>query len=345
MGFIDLRSDTVTQPSPAMREAMYRAEVGDDGYGEDPTVNRLQEIVADRVGMEAALYVPSGIMANMLSLLGHCQRGGEAIMGNLTDMYVWECGAYSVVGGIHPWALPNNADGTIDLTAIEAAIREEDMHFPRTQVICIENSHNFLGGIPLTPGYTASVVELAQRHGVPVHVDGARIFNAAVALGVDVKELTRGAASLQFCLSKGLACPVGSMVCGSKEFIGEAIHNRKMLGGQMRQAGIIAAAGIVAMEQMIDRLADDHRNARLLSSLLSDIEGLSIKPVPVQTNMVFFRLPWKRVSVQELEVRLKDSGLGVLRMDEWLRAVTHYGIEEKDVRNGAAIVHRVIEAL
>jgi len=342
---IDLRSDTVTKPTPAMREAMYRAEVGDDGYGEDPTVERLQAIVAERVGMEASLYVPSGIMANMISLLGHCGRGGEAIMGRSTDMYVWECGGYSVVGGIHPWPIPNNPDGTMDLDRIEAAIREEDMHFPRTQLICIENTHNACGGVPLTAEYTASVVALARRHNVPVHVDGARIFNAAVALNVDVKELTKGADSLQFCLSKGLSCPVGSMVCGSKEFIAEAVRTRKMLGGQMRQAGIIAAAGIVAMEQMIDRLAGDHRNARLLAESLRDIKGLSLKPDPVQTNMVFFRLPWDRVSIQELEARLNAEGVRVLRMGDWLRAVTHYGIEEEDVKSAAAITRRLIESL
>jgi threonine aldolase len=342
---IDLRSDTVTKPSPAMREAMYRAEVGDDGYGEDPTVTRLQEMVAERVGMEASLFAPSGIMANMLALLGHCGRGGEVILGNMTDMYVWECGGYSVVGGIHPYPIANNADGTMDLDKIEAAIREEDMHFPRTQLVCIENSHNECGGVPLTPQYTASVIALADRHNVPVHVDGARIFNAAIAQGTEVKELTRGADSLMFCLSKGLACPVGSMVCGSRDFIAEAVRNRKMLGGQMRQAGMLAAAGIVAMEQMIDRLAEDHSNARLLADLLSDIKGLSLKPQPIRTNMVFFRLPWERISVEELEARLHAEGVGVLRMHEWLRAVTHYGIVEGDVREAATIIRRVIDSI
>jgi threonine aldolase len=343
VSFIDLRSDTVTKPSPAMREAMYRAEVGDDGYAEDPTLIRLQEMVAERVGMEASLFVPSGIMANMLALLGHCGRGGEVILGNLTDMYVWECGGYSVVGGIHPYPIPNNPDGTLDLDKIEAAIREEDMHFPRTQLVCIENSHNECGGVPLTPEYTASVVELAERHSVPVHVDGARIFNSAIAQGVDVKELTKGASSLMFCLSKGLSCPVGSMICGGSDFIAEAVRNRKMLGGQMRQAGILAAAGIVAMEQMIDRLAEDHSNAQLLASLLGDVKGISIKPQPVRTNMVFFRLPWQRISVEEMEARLHAKGVGVLRMHEWLRAVTHYGIVEQDVQAAAALIHRAIE--
>lgn len=346
MKAFDLRSDTVTRPTPAMREAMYRAEVGDDGYGEDPTVNRLQEVVADRVGMEASLFVPSGIMANNLSLMVHCGRGDEVIMGLSSDMYRWECGAYSVVGGIHPYPIPNKPDGTMDLGEIEAAIREENMHCPRTKLICIENTHNECGGIPLTREYTASVVKLAQRYNLPVHLDGARIFNAAVALGVDVRELTRGADSMMFCLSKGLSCPVGSMVCGSKDFIYEAVRNRKLLGGQMREAGIIAAAGIVAMEQMIDRLAEDHSNARLLAQNLRGIKGLELKPDPVQSNMVFFRLPWERVTRQELEARLKQEGVWVLLVGEgWIRAVTHYGVTEEDVKAASAIIRRVVEPL
>ena len=249
------------------------------------------------------------------------------------------------MGGIHPWPIDNLPDGTLDLGEVEAAIRLEDIHFPRTQLICIENSANICGGIPLTPKYIASLIALAGKHGVPAHVDGARIFNSAVAQGVDVKDLTKGASSLMFCLSKGLGCPVGSMLCGSKAFIYEARHIRKMLGGQMRQAGIVAAAGIVAMEQMIDRLADDHRNIRIFAEGLKGIKGLMLKPDVPQTNMVYFKIPWDRVSVQELETRLNDAGARVLRMGDWLRAVTHYGIEEEDVKTAAAIIWQVIESL
>jgi threonine aldolase len=218
------------------------------------------------------------------------------------------------------------------------------MHFPRTQVICVENSQNVCGGVPVTPQYTASVVALGRRYGVPVHVDGARIFNSAVALGVDVKELTRGADSLQFCLSKGLGCPVGSMVCGSKDFIHEAVRNRKMLGGQMRQAGIIAAAGIVAMEQSIGRLAEDHANAKILGQGLREIKGLKLRPEVIQTNILYFQLTDNRMTHDELIAKSADEGVQVLRMGDWIRAVTHYGIVEDDVKSAAAVIKRVVEA-
>lgn len=343
MKIIDLRSDTVTLPTPAMREAMYRAEVGDDGYGEDPTVNRLQEMTAERVGKEAALFMPSGCMANLVALLTHCGRQGEVILGYSTDMYLWECGAMSAVGGIHPHPLPNQPDGTIDLNDIEAVVRSEDVHFPRTQLVCIENTNNICGGVPITLRYTASVCALARRHGLPVYLDGARIFNAAVALDLDVRELTKDVDTLMFCLSKGLCCPAGSMVCGSKDFIAEARRNRKMLGGQMRQAGIIAAAGIVALEQMVDRLAEDHSNARLLAEGLREIKGLLLKPDVVQTNIVYFKLAGNRMSQDELVAKLDEEGVKVLPMGSSLRAVTHYGIEEEDIKDGLVIIRRVVE--
>jgi len=345
MEAIDLRSDTVTKPSPAMREAMYRAEVGDDGYYDDPTVNRLQEIVAERVGKEDSLLMPSGCMANLVGLLTNCTRQGEVILGDSTDMYIWECGAMSVVGGLYPHPLPNQLNGTIGLGEIEAAIRCEDVHFPRTQLICIENTNNVCGGVPLTSEYTASVSALAKRHKLRLYLDGARVFNSAVAQGIDVRELTKDVDSLQFCLSKGLGCPVGSMLCGSKDFVYEARRNRKMLGGQMRQAGIIAAAGIVAMEQMVDRLAEDHQNAHVLAADLSEIKGLTIKPENVQTNIIYLQLTGRDKMHEELVARLDKEGVKVIVMGAWIRAVTHYGITEQDVKAAAAVIGRVVGAM
>jgi len=251
MEIIDLRSDTVTLPTPAMREAMYRAQLGDDVFGEDPTVNRLEEMAAGKMGKEAALLVPSGTMANLVCALTHCARGEEAILGDRSHMFINEAGGMSALGGIHPHIIPNQPDGTMRLQSIEDAIRGDNLHYPRTRLICLENTHNRCNGSPLTPEYTGSVVALARHRGLSTHLDGARIFNAAIALGVDVKELTRGVDSVIFCLSKGLAAPVGSMVCGSGAFIAEAQRNRKILGGGMHQAGVIAAAGIVALEQMV----------------------------------------------------------------------------------------------
>lgn len=337
-GMVDLRSDTVTLPSPAMREAMYRAEVGDDGYGEDRTVQRLQELAAEKTGKEAALLVPSGCMANLVALLVYCQGRSEVILGRSTDMYIYEVGAMSFVGGIHPAPLENGRDGTLDLAEVQRAIRVPDVHFPTTRVICLENTHCLAGGVPLGLDYLAAVRALADRHRLPVYLDGARVFNAAQALGVEAPAVTHYADALMFCLSKGLGAPVGSVICGSRAFIDEARHYRKMLGGQMRQAGFLAAAGIVALETMITRLADDHCNAQLLSSELAGVEGLDLLRAEPPTNMVFFRPNRPEMSVEALAARLEATGLLVLPMGDWLRAVTHYGIEAGDVRQAARLI-------
>ena len=262
MTIIDLRSDTVTLPTPAMRQAMAEAELGDDVFGEDPTTIRLEQMAAERVGQEAAMLVPSGTMANLVCVLTHCGRGDEAILGDQCHTFVYEVGGIAALGGVHPHPVPNQPDGTLRLEDIERAIRSDNVHFPRSRLICLENTHNQCGGRVLRPGYMAEVVDLAHRRGLKVHLDGARVFNAAVALGVDVRELTAGMDSVSFCLSKGLSGPVGSLVCGPKEFVGQARRVRKMLGGGMRQCGVIAAAGIVALEQMVDRLAEDHALAQ-----------------------------------------------------------------------------------
>ena len=346
MRIVDLRSDTVTLPTPAMREAMYRAEVGDDVFGEDPTVNRLEKMAAERLGKEAALYVASGTMGNLVALLTHCGRGDEFIVGHLAHTFLYEAGGSAALGGIHPRTVPNQPDGTLDLADVEAAIRAENVHFPRSRLICLENTHNRCGGAVLTPEYTKAVCQLAQRHGLAVHLDGARIFNAAVALGVDVRELVEDVDSVQFCLSKGLSAPVGSLICGDEDFINGARRNRKILGGGMRQAGIIAAAGIVALEQMVDRLAEDHANARRLAEGLAEIPGLAINPARVQTNIVIFELTNERLTPAEFAARLGERGVKLLAIEgRRLRAVTHYGIEADDIEVALTVVREVMEQL
>lgn len=332
MPIVDLRSDTVTQPTSAMRKAMAEAEVGDDVFGEDPTVNRLEQISAERMGKEAALFVPSGTMANLVSLLAHCGRGDEVILGDQCHTYVYEQGGIAALGGIHPRPLPNLPDGRIDLQAIENAVRPDNVHFPRTRVICLENTHNRCYGNPLHVDYLDSVRRLADRFGLKLHIDGARIFNASVALGVDVSELAAPADSLSFCLSKGLAAPVGSVVCGTSSFIAEARRARKVAGGGMRQAGVLAAAGIVALEEMVDRLADDHANARRLADGLLEINGVRVAPEQVKTNMVYIDVDHNCLTAGELVNRLKEEGVLVLATAPFrMRAVTHYHVTSMDI--------------
>jgi len=332
MKTIDLRSDTVTLPTPAMREAIYRAELGDDVFGEDPTTNRLEKLAAERMGKEAALLVASGTMGNLVCLLTHCGRGDEVILGDQSHTFLYEAGGMSALGGIHPHTVANQPDGTMRLEDIEAAIRGDDVHFPRTRLICLENTHNRCNGSALTPQCTDAVAALAKSRGLAVHLDGARIFNAAVALGVDVKELTRSVDSLSFCLSKGLSAPIGSVVCASKKFIAQARRIRKVLGGGMRQSGIIAAAGIVALEQMVERIAEDHKNARRLAEGIARIKGLSIDLAKTQTNIVYFQLTSERLTAEKLVTGLTKKGIRLLSVGpRRLRAVTHYGITAEDI--------------
>ncbi len=328
---IDLRSDTVTHPTPAMREAMARAQVGDDVFGDDPTVNRLEELAADKMGKPAALFVASGTMGNIVALLSHCQRGDEVIIGSLQHSFTSEVGGMATLGGITPYPLPNQPDGTIALNDIQSAIRIENVHYPRTKLIVLENTHNRCDGSPLTAAYTRQVREIADVHHLKLHIDGARIFNAAVALGVDAQELVQDADTVQFCLSKGLSAPVGSLLCGPKDFIYTARRNRKMVGGGMRQAGIIAAAGIVALETMIDRLAQDHANARYFAENLADLPGIALDPARVKTNIIFFDLT-DAIPARELEERLKKHAVLINATGEKrMRAVTHYGITREDL--------------
>jgi threonine aldolase len=343
---IDLRSDTVTLPTPAMREAMFAAQVGDDVLGEDPTVNRLEAIAAERMGKERGLFVPSGTMANLVCLLTHCRRGDEAIMGDMAHTFLFEAGGSAVVGGIHPRTVRNQANGTLDPAEIEAAVRARgNPHYPPSRLICLENTHNRCSGAVLDPAYMSQIRALADNHGLAVHLDGARIFNAAAALGVSASILAREADSVSFCLSKGLSAPVGSMVCGPTEFIEQARRHRKLLGGGMRQAGVLAAAGIVALESMIDRLSADHANARRLAEGLSRLPGILLDPDRVPTNIVIFKTAAHAPSPVELVAGLeaRDVKVGAIG-GRRLRAVTHCGIDSEDVDRALVAASAVLAA-
>jgi threonine aldolase len=313
---------------------MYQAALGDDVYGEDPTVNELERIAAELLGKEASVFVPSGTMGNLAAMLAHCGRGDEVILGDLSHTFLYEAGGISALGGIHPRTLPNLEDGTLDLSAIEGAIRGDNPHYPITRLISLENTHNRCGGAVLSLNYIQAVGDIAQEYHLKLHLDGARIFNAAVSLNVPASELVGPADSVTFCLSKALCAPIGSVLCGSQDFISKARRARKILGGGMRQVGVIAAAGIVALESMVDRLKEDHDKARELAKGLDEIEGISIEKNPPPTNMVFVRLTVEesRMGVGELTRKLRDMGVlvGVAGADR-LRLVTHYWISDEDV--------------
>jgi threonine aldolase len=292
MNWIDLRSDTVTAPTPAMRDAMARAEVGDDVYGEDPTVNALEALAAERLGFEASLFVPSGTMSNLTALLSHCGRGDEYIAGQQAHTYKYEGGGAAVFGGIQPQPLPFQEDGTIDLDSVEAAVKPNDFHFARTRLLCLENT---LAGTALPLDYLPKARALCDRHGLALHLDGARLFNAAVAHGVPAAQIAAPCDSVSVCLSKGLGAPAGSVLCGDREFVERARRWRKMLGGGMRQSGILAAAGIHALTHHVDRLADDHARARRLAEALATIDAFAGR-VRCATNMVFVDLDARALS-------------------------------------------------
>jgi len=331
--WIDLRSDTVTHPTPEMRQAMASAEVGDDVYGEDPTVNQLEALAAERLGKEAALFVPSGTMANLASILSHCGRGEEAILGDRCHSFLYEAGGMSALGGVHPYPIANQPDGTMRLSDVEAAVRPDNVHFPKTRLICLENTHNRCGGVAVTLEYTEALGRLAVRHGLALHLDGARIFNASVALGVEPKRLAAAADSVTFCLSKGLCAPVGSLICGGAAFIDRGRRIRKQLGGGMRQAGVLAAAGIVALEAMVTRLAEDHARARRLADGLRELRGIEVEETERMTNMVFVHLgPEAPLPAAGLAERLNAHRVkvGVIG-DDRLRLVVHYWIRDEQI--------------
>jgi threonine aldolase len=330
---IDLRSDTLTHPTPEMREAISSAEVGDDVYGEDPTVNLLEEESAKLLGMEAALFIPSGTMGNLAAVLTHCERGSEIILGDKSHIFLNEAGGAAALGGIQPHTIPNQKDGTLHLEDIREAIRFDDIHHPQTRMIALENTQNMCGGVALTAEYSHAVGEIAQERGLKYHLDGARIFNAAVALDVEPADLVEPFDSVMFCLSKGLGAPVGSVLCGESEFITRARRIRKMLGGAMRQAGVIAAGGLFALRHHLPLLKEDHRRAIELAQGLKDFPGIELMdPVP-PSNMVYLKLK-PDLPYDAMEIKKKLEGQGILIGFENLRLirlVTHLWIRDQDI--------------
>jgi threonine aldolase len=316
-----------------MREAIARAELGDDVYGEDPTVNRLERTAAALMGKEAGLLVSSGTMGNLIAMLTHCGRGTRAIVGAQSHTYCYEAGGVSVLGGVMLAPIRNGDGGELDLDELTGEISApQDDHFAVPSLIVLENTHNRCGGSPVKLSHLAEVRELANRRALPVHLDGARIFNAAIALETSAKEIASYFDSVTFCLSKGLACPVGSVLCGRADFIARAHRIRKLLGGGMRQAGIIAAAGLVALDTMVDRLAEDHQNARALAQGLTLVAGINVRPVAQRTNMVHFDIDGDGASASRFNKAMKERGVLVsAREGTAFRAVTHYGISRADI--------------
>lgn len=348
MNTIDLRSDTVSWPTPEMREAMATAEVGDDVYGEDPTVNRLEALATERLGKEAGLFVSSGTQGNLIAILAHCGRGDEVIFGKTAHTFRSEAGGVAALGGINPHTVLVQEDGTIALDDIRGAVRDpHNLHHPSSRLVCLENTHGAAGGLPITTEYTQSVRYLCEEYGLSLHLDGARVWNAAVALGCDVKNLVAPVDSVSFCLSKGLCAPAGSVLCGPKDFIHQARRIRKLLGGAMRQAGILAAAGIIAIEQMTQRLDQDHANARRLAEGLLQIEGFHLNLDKVQTNMVFFSmdesLPLDAYQLAEAVKHSHNVLLGPIGPHSF-RAVTHYWITAERVDMALHSIQEALEA-
>jgi len=336
---IDLRSDTVTRPTDEMRRAMAEAEVGDDVYGEDPTVNRLERLAAEIIGKEAALFFPTGTMANQAAVMTHTRRGDEVLLEAESHIYFYEVGAIAVLSGVIP-RLIQGRNGIITPEAFVSALRPPNIHFPRTRLLCIENTHNRAGGTVMSVEETCALACQAKALGLSIHLDGARIFNAAAALSVDAKELAAPADSVMFCLSKGLSAPAGSMLAGSREFIAEARKNRKILGGGMRQAGVLAAAGIVALTRMRERLVEDHQTARLLAQRLAEIPGIRCEPDAVKTNMV---MADTLGSAQELVEAMKSAGVLANAVGpRRIRFVTHREVDASDVKEAASRISQLV---
>ncbi len=342
MRIVDFRSDTVTRPTEEMRTAMYNAEVGDDVYGEDPTINILEELAANLVGKEAALFVPSGTMGNQLSVLCHTQRGNEVILEERSHIYNYEVGGIAFLSGVQARIVKGN-NGIMNASDVEKVIiADGDIHHPQTGLICLENTHNMAGGIVVPPESMKEIYDLAKKYNLPVHLDGARIFNASTALGCDVKELTQYCDSIMFCLSKGLCAPVGSILAGSKEFINKARRYRKLLGGGMRQAGILAAAGVVALTSMIERLSEDHENAKLLAEGLKDIEGINVDLNTVQSNILMMDITTSEYNSYSLVSKLKEEGILVSDINSSrIRFVTHKYISKDDINYTVSVIKRI----
>ncbi len=345
MNVVDFRSDTVTWPTPEMRRAMANAEVGDDVYGEDPTIRELEQLAATMVGKEAGLFVSSGTMGNLVGILSHATRGEGAIVGLDGHVFVAEAGGMSALAGVVPQPLPTDRHGRMDLKDIRRIISPDDPHFPKTRLILVENSYGVKNGYPIEISYFSDISQIADEADLSVHMDGARLFNAATALGVQAEEITRFVDSVSFCLSKGLGAPVGSVVCGTNEFIGKAKRARKILGGATRQGGIIAAAGIVALKNMVGRLGEDHANARTLAEGIAEIPGLLVNLDDIKTNIVFFDLDDSvQSTANEITEQLYfEDGILLGAEDERLfRAVTHFWIDSSHVNSLLSSLNRII---
>lgn len=342
---IDLRSDTVTLPTNEMKQFIMDSPLGDDVYGEDPSVNLLQKKIAKIFNKESALFVPSGTMANLISVLTHCNRGDEVILGNKSHIFFYEAGGISAFGGVHSHQINNNDDGTININDIENAIRKKgDDHFPKTKLICLENTHNACYGSPINTDFFNEVKNIAKKNNIPIHLDGARIFNAAIALNKSVDELTKDCDSVSCCLSKGLSAPVGSVILGSKNFISKAKSLRKALGGGMRQAGLIASAGIFSLDHMINRIKDDHSNAKILASKLNLIKNLEINLNKVHTNIIFIYNRDKTLSNQDLLLSLEKNNIKIdYKGNSKFRLVTHSGFREKDINTVIKVFRKIFK--
>jgi threonine aldolase len=342
---IDLRSDTVTLPTDEMLEAMKSAELGDDVFREDPTVNALEELAASKFGKDAALLVTSGTQANLVSLMSNTKRGDMVLLEAESHIYWYEVGAISAVAGLLPWPIASTL-GSLDPEHVQSALRPKNIHFPDTTLVCIENTHNRHGGTVITPRQIEAISEIAKTNDLHLYMDGARIFNAAAALHTDVKNLSKHVDNLMFCLSKGLSCPVGSIIVGEIEFIERARKTRKILGGGMRQAGIIAAPGIVALEKMTQRLEDDHKNARALAEGLAETMGVDVELENVQTNIVYFDVHRLGITSEEFVSKLRDYGVLALTRDRSkARMVTHRGIERDHIDKTLNAVDEIAQKL
>ena len=342
---IDLRSDTVTLPTNEMKQFIMDSPLGDDVYGEDPSVNLLQKKIAKIFNKESALFVPSGTMANLISVLTHCNRGDEVILGNKSHIFFYEAGGISAFGGVHSHQINNNDDGTININDIENAIRKTgDDHFPKTKLICLENTHNACYGSPINTDFFSEVKNIAKKHNIPIHLDGARIFNAAIALNKSVDELTKDCDSVSCCLSKGLSAPVGSVILGSKNFISKAKSLRKALGGGMRQAGLIASAGIFSLDHMINRIKDDHSNAKILASKLNLIKNLEINLNQVHTNIIFIYNRDRNLSNQDMLLSLEKNNIKIdYKGNSKFRLVTHSGFRKEDINAVIKIFRKIFK--
>ena len=340
---VDLRSDTVTHPSPEMRKAMYDAEVGDDVYGDDPTVNHLQERAAELLGKEAGLFVSSGTQGNLVSMLAHAQRGDEILVGDQCHIMNNEAGGSMVLGSIVLYPIKTDEFGFLEPDFIKDAVKPRDYHKPPTRLLAIENTHNASSGRALNPEQMKAMADAGHEKNLSVHLDGARIFNAAVALDVPAADLTEHVDSATFCLSKGLSCPIGSIVVGSEEFIQEADRWRKMLGSGMRQVGIVAAAGLIALDSMVERMQEDHDSARYIATRMAEMKGISVDPEHIQTNIIRFRVPSH--TGNQIASRLKEEGVYINGGDSDLRIVTHYGVTNENYEFAISALDRVMREL